>query len=154
MNQVVLIGNLVRDPELRYTNSGKAVANFTLAINRGFGKDNEADFIPVVVWEKQAENCANYLAKGRKVAVHGSIRTSSYEAQNGEKRYKTEIQARTVEFLGSGGGGDENYPSSKPAPKTQQNQSNNSNNSNSSFNPDDINLEEFQAMDDDDDLPF
>lgn len=109
MNNVVLIGRLARDPELRYTGTGKAVTTLTVAVNRGFGKDNDADFIPVVVWEKQAENCANYLTKGSQVGVQGRIQVRSYEAQNGEKRYVTEVVGNQVEFLSSSGksGGDD-----------------------------------------------
>ena len=149
MNTVVLIGNLARDPELRYTNNGKAVANLTVAVNRGFGKDNEADFIRVVVWEKQAENCANYLAKGRKVAVEGRLQVSSYEAKDGSTRYSTDVVARVVEFLGGGDGSSGNQPgaSSSPSGKSQQ--------GSSGINPDEeIDLDEFKAMEDDEDLPF
>ena len=102
LNKVILIGRLVRDPELRYTPNGKAVANFTLAVDRGF-KDKEtgesqADFIRIVTWDKQAELCANNLAKGRLVAVEGSIRTGSYE-KDGQKVYTTDVQATRVVFL-------------------------------------------------------
>ncbi len=146
MNTVILIGNLARDPELRYTNNGKAVANLTVAVNRGFGKDNEADFIRVVVWEKQAENCANYLAKGRKVAVQGRLQVSSYEAKDGSTRYNTDVVANLVEFLGgessSGSSAQAAKPSNSPAAPVD-------------FNPEEeINVEDFKAMDDDEDLPF
>lgn len=152
MNQVALIGNLARDPELRYTGTGKAVVTMTVAVNRGFGKDNDADFIRVVVWEKQAENCANYLTKGSKVAVSGRIQTSSYENQNGEKRTMTEVVGRTVEFLSTKGesSGSGNYQQSRPAPQPKPQQNNND----GGFNPDDIDLAEFETMDDDEDLPF
>jgi single-strand DNA-binding protein len=103
MNKVFLIGRLARDPELRFTaGSGVAVANFSLAVDRGFtGKDGqkEADFIPVICWRKLAELVANNLGKGRLVAVAGSIRTSSYQAQDGTKKYKTEVYADEVKFL-------------------------------------------------------
>jgi len=152
MNNVVLIGNLAKDPELRYTGTGKAVTTLTVAVNRGFGKDNEADFIPVVVWEKQAENCANYLTKGSKVGVQGRIQVRSYEAQNGEKRYVTEVVGNQVEFLSSKGegGGSGNFQQSRPAPQKQNDQKNND----GGFNPDDIDLAEFETMEDDEDLPF
>ena len=118
-NKVVLIGRLVRDPELRYTPSGKAVANFTLAVDRGF-KDgegnNQADFIRIVCWDKQAENVANNLGKGRLVCVDGSIRTGSYE-KDGQKVYTTDIQASRIVFLdwgdkkesGGSGGMDDSF---------------------------------------------
>lgn len=105
MNRAVLVGRLTRDPELRYTQSGVAVANFTLAVNRRFAREGEqqADFIPVVVWQKAAENVAKYLSKGRQVAVDGRIQTSSYDNKDGQRVYKTEIVADQVEFLGSKG---------------------------------------------------
>lgn len=101
MNRVVLVGRLVKDPELRYTQSGIAVANFTLAVNRRFAKegDQQADFIQCVVWNKVAENVAKYLTKGSQVAIEGRIQTSSYEDKDGVKRYKTEVVAENVEFL-------------------------------------------------------
>lgn len=114
-NKVTLVGRLVRDPELRYTPSGKAVANFTLAVDRGF-KDKEsgegsADFIKITTWDKQAETVGNILKKGRLVLVEGSIRTGSYE-KDGQKIYTTDVQASRVVFLdrdksaeGAGGGG-------------------------------------------------
>lgn len=104
MNRVILIGRLTRDPELRYTGSNIPVASFTLAVNRNFSNqqgEREADFINIVVWRKQAENCKNYLNQGSQVAVIGSIQTRSYDDQNGQKRYVTEVVADNVEFLGS-----------------------------------------------------
>ncbi len=106
MNSVVLIGRLTKDPVLRYTpNDNRAVADFTLAINRAFKKD-EADFIRIVVWGKQAENVANYLKKGSQCAVHGSIQTGSYTDKNGVTRYTTDIVANQVEFLSKKGQGE------------------------------------------------
>ena len=105
MNKVVLIGRLTRDPELRYTSgNNSAVCNFTIAVDRGFtgqSGDREADFIPIVVWNKQAENVKNYLTKGSQVAVEGRIQVRNYDDQNGQKRYVTEVIANNVEFLGS-----------------------------------------------------
>ena len=105
MNKVVLIGRLTRDPELRYTsNTNTAVCNFSIAVDRPVNPstgNREADFIPVVVWNKQAENVKNYLTKGSQVAVEGRIQTRSYDDQNGQKRYVTEVVADNVEFLGS-----------------------------------------------------
>ena len=105
MNRVVLIGRLTRDPELRYTSgSNAAVCNFTIAVDRGFtgqSGEREADFIPVVVWNKQAENVKNYLNKGSQVAVEGRLQVRNYDDQNGQKRYVTEVIASNVEFLGS-----------------------------------------------------
>lgn len=145
MNSVVLIGRLVRDPELRFVaGSGRAVANFTLAVDKNLARDKKkefeekgqptADFIRIVVWGKQAENCANFLTKGRLVAVNGSITTSSYKTNTGETRYSTDVLANNVEFLewgdkkpGQSGGEDFN------------------------FGPD---VDDFQAIEDDDDIPF
>ena len=99
MNQVVIIGRLTKDPELRFIpESEKAVATFYLAVDRPFAKD-KADFLNIVVFGKPAENCASYLKKGRLVGIQGRIQTDSYTAQNGEKKYKTEIIADRVEFL-------------------------------------------------------
>lgn len=101
LNRVILIGRLTRDPELKYIPSGTPVASFTLAVDRPFlNKDGEreADFIPIVVWRKQAENCANYLGKGSLVAVDGRMQVRSYE-QDGQRRYVTEVIADSVRFL-------------------------------------------------------
>lgn len=102
MNKVVLVGRLTKDPELKFTpGKGTAVATFTLAVNRRFKSPGqpEADFIPVVVWGKQAENTANYVGKGRMVGVSGSIQTRTYDAKDGTKRYVTEVVAEEVQFL-------------------------------------------------------
>ncbi|MBT9172445.1 MAG: Single-stranded DNA-binding protein A [Syntrophomonadaceae bacterium] len=103
LNRVTLIGRLTRDPELRYTPAGGvAVTTFTLAVNRRFraeGKQREADFIPVVVWQKDAENCARYLVKGSLVAVEGRLQLRSYEDREGQKRNVAEVVAEHVQFL-------------------------------------------------------
>ena len=104
MNKVVLIGRLTRDPELRYTGSNIPAANFSIAVNRNFTNqagEREADFINIVVWRKQAENCKNYLTKGSQVAIEGRIQSRSYDGQDGKKVYVTEVVADNVEFLGS-----------------------------------------------------
>ncbi len=104
MNKVILIGNLTKDPELATTNSGISVCRFTLAVTRNFANaegEREADFLDIIVWRGQAENCHKYLRKGSKCAVVGSIQKRSYDAQDGTKRYVTEIIAETVEFLNS-----------------------------------------------------
>ena len=108
MNNVVLIGRLCADPELRYTPSGVATCSFRLAVDKGLSKDKKqemeskgqptADFINIVVWGKQAENCANYLAKGRLVAIQGRLQSRSWETENG-RRYVTEVVANQVQFL-------------------------------------------------------
>lgn len=148
MNIVMLIGRLTRDPELRYIpTSGTPVATFSLAVDRELSKEKRqeaeesgkptADFINIVVWGKQAENCANYLEKGRQVAVAGRLQSRSYEARDGGKRYLTEVVAARVEFLGRNGKG---------------------NNNNSNDDTDDIDidfpgLEGFEPIDDDN-IPF
>lgn len=104
MNKVVLLGRLAKDPELRYTpGTNAAVCNFTVAVDRPFQTNGErgADFIPVVVWNKQAENVKNYLSKGSQVAVEGRIQVRSYDDQNGQRRYVTEVIANSVEFVGT-----------------------------------------------------
>ena len=104
MNKAILIGNLARDPETRTTASGVTVCQFTIAVNRRYVNQQgvrEADFIPIVTWRQTAELCSRYLSKGRKVAVEGVIQVRSYDAQDGSKRYVTEVVADNVEFLGS-----------------------------------------------------
>lgn len=110
VNKVILVGRLGKDPEVRFTNTGSAVANFSLATSEQWndrdGKRQErTEWHNIVVWGKQAETCGQYLSKGREVYIEGSIRTSSYDDKNtGQKRYKTEIVAQNVRFLGGGGG--------------------------------------------------
>lgn len=102
MNKAFLIGRLARDPELRTTPSGVSVCTFRLAISRRFANQQgvrEADFINIVVWRAQGENCARYLTKGSQCAVSGSIQTRAYSAQDGSKRYVTEVVADEVQFL-------------------------------------------------------
>ncbi|CAM4302947.1 single-stranded DNA-binding protein [Paenibacillus tarimensis] len=114
LNRVILIGRLTRDPEMRYTPSGVAVTQFTLAVDRPFtsnGGEREADFIPVVTWRQLAETCANYLRKGRLTAVEGRIQVRNYENNEGKRVYVTEVIADNVRFLESSnreGGGSNN----------------------------------------------
>ncbi|MCK5763688.1 MAG: single-stranded DNA-binding protein [Clostridiales bacterium] len=133
MNSVFLIGRLTKDPELRFVaGSGKAVANFSIAVNREFSKEKKADFFRVVVWGKQAESVANYLKKGRLVAVRGSLQTSTYEDKNNVTRYVTDIVADRVEFLEWG----------DKTNSTQQNASD-----------DEFDFSDFQTVEDED-VPF
>jgi len=102
LNRVILIGRLTQDPELRYTGSGVAVTNFTLAVDRPFTNqqgERETDFIRIVVWRKLAEVCANNLEKGRLVAVEGRIQVRTYENQEGQRRQAFEVVADNVRFL-------------------------------------------------------
>ena len=109
VNKVILIGNLGKDPEVRYTKNGRAVARFSIATTE-FWNDPEGnrqertEWHNIIVWGKQGESCAQYLAKGRQVFVEGSIRSRSYDDKSGNKRYITEIVAQRVRFLGGGGG--------------------------------------------------
>ncbi len=105
LNKVILIGNLTADPELKYTASGTARARFRIAVNRQY-KDSsgqlqeDTTFVPIITWGNQAENCANYLSKGRQAAVEGRLRIYSFENKEGERVYATEVVAQNVQFLG------------------------------------------------------
>lgn len=106
MNKVILVGNLTRDPELITTTNGVSLCRFSLAVQRRFaGPDGEreADFINIVVWRGQADNCYKYLKKGSKCGIVGSLQTRSYDAQDGSKRYSTDVVADEVEFLSTKG---------------------------------------------------
>lgn len=108
MNKVILIGRLTKDPELRYAaGSGTAVCRFTLAVSRQFKKD-ETDFINCIAFNKQGEAIAQYVTKGRQLAVTGSIRTGSYDGQDGVKRYTTDILVESFEFIGNSNNGNVN----------------------------------------------
>ena len=137
MNNIVLVGRLTRDIELRYiAGSGTPVANFAIAVDREFaGKDGkkETDFIDIQVWGKSAENCANYIGKGSLVAIQGSIRVESYE-KDGERRKATRVNANRVQFL-----------ESKKDKKDEQ--------FTPSFNPTGLNVNDFEAITDND-IPF
>jgi len=105
LNKVILIGNLTADPELKYTASGTARAKFRIAVNRQWKNQSgelqeEVTFIPIVAWRNTAENCANYLSKGRSVAVEGRLRIYSFEGDAGDRVYATEVVANNVQFLG------------------------------------------------------
>lgn len=102
MNKIILIGNLTKDPELTTTNSGVSISRFTLAVQRKFQNadgERDVDFINVVVWRTQAENCHKYLKKGSKCAVVGRLQITSYETSDGSKRYATDVVAEEIEFL-------------------------------------------------------
>jgi single-strand DNA-binding protein len=109
VNKVILIGNLGKDPEVRYTANGKAVARFSLATSEVWNdaegnRQERTEWHNIIVWGKQGETCGQYLAKGRQAYIEGSIRSRSYDDKNGQKRYITEIVAQRVRFLGGGGG--------------------------------------------------
>ena len=127
MNNVSLVGRLTRDPELKYTPNGKAVANGTVAVNRPFKNasgEQEADFIMFQVWGKPAENLANYMKKGNQIGLTGRINTRNYENSEGKRVYVTEVVADNVQFLESKGQGNQsqnnqqqnNFPKSEAKP--------------------------------------
>ena len=153
MNRAIIIGRLTKDPEMRTTSSGIASTTFTVAVSRPFTSQNgerEADFLNCVAWRKQAENIAKYCTKGSQVAVEGRIQTRTYDAQDGSKRYVTEIIADNVTFLGSKGG------SSMPSNNYE---GNNNSNSSKDIQTTDLNNDPYANMGEevalsDDDLPF
>lgn len=109
LNKVLLIGNLTRDPELRYTPSGSAVCTFGLATNRSWTteqgeKKEDVEFVNIVAWNRLAEICAEFLTRGKQVYVEGRLSTREWEGQDGQKRRSTEVIANEVIFLGSAGG--------------------------------------------------
>lgn len=122
MNKVILIGRLARDPDMRTTGSGMAVTRFTVAVSRDFSSRNnnnqqQTDFVGCVAFGRQAKNIAKYCSKGSQVAVDGRIQTGSYDGQDGQKRYTTDVVADNVTFLGSRGGSVNNEnPFSQPMP--------------------------------------
>jgi single-strand DNA-binding protein len=109
VNKAILIGNLGKDPEVRFTSTGRAVAHFPIATSEVWtdaegNRQERTEWHNIIVWGKQGETCGQYLAKGRQVFVEGSIRTRSYDDKGGNKRYVTEIVAQRIRFLGGGGG--------------------------------------------------
>lgn len=146
LNRVVLVGRLTKNVDLRYTQNGKAVGNFTLAVNRPFKNaagENEADFILCQAWGKQAENLANYMKKGSQVGVDGRIATRSYDNNQGQRVFVTEVVADNVQFLESKGGQQSTQ---------QQNTDNNTNQSQQSQQMPVSEGEQIYISDDD--LPF
>jgi single-strand DNA-binding protein len=110
LNKVMLIGNVGNDPEMRYTAGGSAVTSFRLAVNRNFSskegeRREETEWFDVVTWNKLAEICSQFLQKGRQAYVEGRLHTRSWDGQDGQRRYRTEVVAEHVLFLGPGGGG-------------------------------------------------
>lgn len=162
MNNVVLIGRLTRDPELRYTSgTGYAMCRFTLAIDRGLSREKRmemeqkgqptADFISITSWGKTAELAANYLSKGRQVAVQGRIQTSSYEGQDGKRIYRTDVVAERVEFIG---GNTSNSPASGNSNFNQVGNFNQNLGFNQDLNDDNFGLGDDAFPLNDEDIPF
>jgi single-strand DNA-binding protein len=134
MNNVVLIGRLTKEPELRYIpESQNAVATFTIAVDRAFSKEKQADFIRITVFGKQAENCERFLAKGRNVGIQGRIQTGSYKDKEGKTVYTTDVVADRVEFLEWSEQEEHDKSQKRKQPEIP---------------------EGFQALDDDSDIPF
>ena len=104
-NKIILVGNLTRDPEIRYVGSGAAVAKFTLAVNRRSKQQEETDYIDIVAWDKLAETCNTYLKKGMSCLVEGRLSIRSYETKEGEKRKATEVVCNSMQMLDRAGGG-------------------------------------------------
>ncbi len=127
VNKAILVGNLGKDPEIRFTGAGKGVCKFPLATTTSWNdaegtRQERTEWHNIIVWGKQGENCGKFLSKGRQVFVEGEIRSRSYDDKDGNKRYITEIVAQNVRFLGGGGGGgsrgaggDPGFPSEEPA---------------------------------------
>ena len=154
LNKVILMGRITRDPELKYTQSNTAVCSFSVAIDRRFvrqGEERQTDFINVVAWRQQAEFVAKYFTKGRMINVVGSLQTRSWDDQNGQKRYATEVIADEINFCGdsrqdNGSQGNAGYNAPQPnfaaaAPAPQ-------------FNNSPSDAGGFEPIDVDDDLPF
>ncbi len=163
MNRVVVVGRLTRDPDLRYTPNGVAVANFTVASNRPFKNqqgENEADFINCVVWRNAAENLANYMKKGSMIGVDGRIQTRSYDDKDGKRVFVTEVVAESVQFLeprgssnqGQGSYNQSNTSQGQPAQQQGQKSESFSNQNQSSNEPFKTDGEPIDISDDD--LPF
>ena len=162
MNKAVLIGRLTKDPDLRYTQSGQAVTQFTLAVDKSLSREKRqemeaqgrptADFPRIVVWGKQAESLCQYLGKGSRCAIEGSIQTGSYQDNSGNRVFTTDIVAQHVEFLSGSSHNSTEYNSDT---KTRQGRQNGSqgqigaNNDNDDFFEDD-----FQGIEDDGRIPF
>lgn len=137
MNQVLLIGRLTKDPELKYSQSGKAFCKFSLAVTREYNRD-EADFINCVAWDKRAETIAEYLRKGKRIALQGRLSVRSYE-QNGETKWITEVIVDKFEFVDAAGSQNQQSSYSQQGPQ----------NSNDTFADNDN-----EEIIDDDDFPF
>ena len=162
MNKAVLIGRLVADANLRYTQSGQAVTQFTLAVDKSLSREKRqemeaqgrptADFPRIVVWGKQAESLCQYLGKGSRCAIEGSIQTGSYQDSNGNRVFTTDIVAQHVEFLSDSSSNSTEYNSNTNTRKGRQNSSQGqigADNDNDDFFEDD-----FEGIEDDGRIPF
>ncbi len=163
MNKVILVGRLTKDPDLRTTTSGKSVASFSVAVDRRFKQDGQpsADFINVVAWGRQAEVISQYLGKGRQIALTGRLQTRSYDAQDGSKRYVTEVVLEEFDFIGSRNDGGGNFNDNFGGGYGNGGFNNNSfNNAPAQAAPQQTNNmmldidDDFHLMAEDDDVPF
>lgn len=152
VNKVIILGRLGQDPEIKYTPSGAAVCNFSLATSETWNdknsgqKQERTEWHRIVVWGKLAELCNQYLSKGRQAFVEGKLQTRAWDDKNGQKRYTTEINATTVQFIGGASTGASNNDYNQSAPS--QGNNNNSNNNNNGY---DISTDASFASDD---IPF
>ncbi|WP_077329796.1 single-stranded DNA-binding protein [Virgibacillus siamensis] len=157
LNRVVLVGRLTKDPDLRYTSSGVAVANFTVAVNRPFSNqqgNRDADFINCVVWRRPAENLANYMKKGSMIGVDGRIQTRTFDGQDGKTVFVTEVVADSVQFLETKGSSQSRGQQSSGF-QQNQNQNRMNQNQNQTQNEEDPFKNNGEPIDiSDDDLPF
>ncbi|MGY4789936.1 single-stranded DNA-binding protein [Pediococcus pentosaceus] len=159
INRTVLVGRLTRDPELKYTNSGRAVASFNIAVNRQFTNsqgEREADFINCVIWNKTAENFCNFTRKGSLVGIDGRIQTRSYENQQGTRVFVTEVVAENFSLLESKNSNQNNQSEQFGQNRPQNNGKNYQNQQNGQSSPNRNPNDPFNSMPDikDDDLPF
>ena len=141
LNCVTLMGRLTADPEVRTTTTGKSVCTFSIAVDRSFaraGEQRQTDFINIVAWEGSAKFVSNYFAKGSMIAIQGSIQTRNYEDKNGNKRTAFEVIAKEISFCG---GKNENSPAPTPTAATPSPNIN-------------VTADDFEAIEDDDELPF
>lgn len=162
MNKVVLIGYLTKKPELRYTQSGQAVTQFTLAVDKNLSREKRqemeaqgrptADFPRIVVWGKQAESLCQYLGKGSRCAIEGSIQTGSYQDNSGNHVFTTDIVAQHVEFLSGSSHNSTEYNSNTKTRQGRQNGSQEQIGANN--NDDDFFEDDFQEIDDGNAIPF
>lgn len=162
MNKVFLIGRLTKDPDLRYTQSGRAVCQFTLAVDKSLSREKRqemeaqgrptADFPRIVVWGKQAESLCQYLGKGSRCAIEGSIQTGSYQDSNGDRVFTTDIVAQHVEFLSDSSSNSTEYNSNTNTSQGQQNRSQGQIGTNN--DGDDFFGDDFQGIEDDGRIPF
>lgn len=168
INNVVLVGRLTKDPDLRFTSSGSAVATFTLAVNRNFTNhsgNREADFISCVIWRKPAETLANYARKGTLLGVTGRIQTRSYENQQGQRVYVTEVVCENFQLLESRSTAEQRQGNQAPSNNQPTQNYSNNNSSNQNYSQNRNPMPDFDRNSDpfisgatieisDDDLPF